>query len=106
MRKFQAAIAADVDPTALVEVINAAQAEWAAAQAEVDHAPAPDLMDAAEVYARIDSIGDVPAKLNDASGEGLADVYTGLDLQVLYEPEALTAEISMRVNSVRVRGGT
>jgi hypothetical protein len=96
LRKFQAAIAAGVDPVALVEVINAAQAERAAAQAEIEHAPAPDLMDAAEVYARIDSVGDVTAKLSDALGEGLIDVYTVLDLQVLYEPEALTAETSMR----------
>jgi hypothetical protein len=65
LKKFQAAIAAGVDPTALVEVINAAQAERAAAQAEIDNAPVPDLMDVAEVYARIDMFGDVPAKLND-----------------------------------------
>ena len=77
IRKFQAAIAAGVDPAALVEMINAAQAERAAAQAEINNTPAPDLMDAAEVYARLDMLGDVPAKLNAASPEGLADVYTG-----------------------------
>ncbi|OLF10473.1 recombinase family protein [Actinophytocola xinjiangensis] len=106
LRKYQAAITAGVDPAALVEVINSAQAERVAAQAEVDNAPAPNLMDAAEVQARIDMLGDVATKLNDATGEGLAELYAGADLQVLYEPEALTAEISMRVNSVRVRGGT
>ena len=58
-------------------MINAAQAERAAAQAEINNTPAPDLMDAAEVYARVDMLGDVPAKLNAASREGLADVYTG-----------------------------
>ena len=105
LRKFQAAITAGVDAAALVEVINAAQAERAAAQAEINNTPAPDLMDAAEIYARIDMLGDVPAKLNSASREGLTDVYTGTDLQVLFEPETSTAEISMRVNSVRVRGG-
>jgi DNA invertase Pin-like site-specific DNA recombinase len=106
LRKFQAAITAGVDPNALVEVINAAQAEREAAQAEINNTSAPDLMDAAEVYARIDSFGDVPRKLSDARGEGLAELYTGLDLGVLYEPETFTAEISMQVNSVRVRGGT
>lgn len=65
----------------------------------------PDLMDAAEVYARIDMLGDIGAKLNDAKGEGLADLYTGLDLGVLYDPETSIAEVSMRVNSERVRGG-
>jgi hypothetical protein len=49
IRKFQAAIAADVDPSAVVEVINAAQAGRAAAQAEINNTPAPDLMDAADL---------------------------------------------------------
>jgi DNA invertase Pin-like site-specific DNA recombinase len=106
LRKYQAAITAGVDPAALVEVINAAQVERAAAQAEVDNAPAPDLMDAAEVYARVDMLSNAAARLNDASGEGLAELYAGVDLQVLYEPETSTAEISMRVSSVCVRGGT
>jgi integrase len=106
IRKFQAAIAAGVDPGALVEAINAAQAERAAAHAEINNTPAPELMDAAEVYARIDMLGDVPAKLNDGSPEGLAEVYAGTNLQVVYEPETSIAEVSMRVNSVRVRGGT
>jgi hypothetical protein len=106
LRKFQAAIAAGVDPGALVEAINAAQAERTAAQAEINNTPAPVLMDAAEVYARIDMLGDVPAKLTAGSGESLAEVYTGTNLQVVYEPETSIAEVSMRVNSVRVRGGT
>jgi hypothetical protein len=106
LRKFQAPIAAGVDPTAIVDAINSAQAERVAAQAEINNTPAPNLMDLAEVYARIDSLGDVTAKLNDAKGEGLAELYAGVDLGVLYEPQTSTAEISLRVNSVRVRGGT
>ena len=106
LRKFQAAIVAGVDPNALVEVINAAQAERQAAQAEINNTSAPDLMDAAEVYARVDSFGDVPAKLKAATGEGLAELYTSLDLQICFDPMASIAEVSMRVNSERVRGGT
>jgi hypothetical protein len=63
-------------------------------------------MEAAEVYARIDSLGDVSATLNKGSREKLAELYAGTDLQVLSEPGGSTAAISMRVNSVRVRGGT
>jgi hypothetical protein len=40
LRRFQAAIAAGIDPAALVEVINTAQAERAAAPAELDNVPA------------------------------------------------------------------
>ncbi|WP_260189104.1 recombinase family protein [Actinophytocola gossypii] len=105
IRRFQAAIAAGIDPTALVEAINTAQAERAAAQAEINNTPALNLMEAAEVHARIASLGDVPATLSRGSREKLAELYAGTDLQVLYEPGGSTAEISMRVNSVRVRGG-
>lgn len=51
VRRFQAAIAAEIDPTALVEAINIAQAKLAAAQAEINNKPAPILMEAAEVRA-------------------------------------------------------
>lgn len=106
IRRFQAAIAAGIDPTALVEAINTAQAERAAAEAEINNTPAPNLMEAAEVYARIDSSGDVPVTLNQGSREKLAELYAGTGLQVLYEPGGSIAEISTRVNSVSVRGWT
>jgi len=61
-------------------------------------------MDTAEVYARIESVGDGPAKLKDANGEGLAELYTGLDLQIRFELETSIAEVSMRVSSEHVRG--
>jgi hypothetical protein len=39
LRKFQAAIEAGVDPAAMVEGMNQAQAERVAARAELDNAP-------------------------------------------------------------------
>jgi hypothetical protein len=68
----------------LVEAINTAQAERAAAQAEINNTPTLNLMEAAEVYARIDSLGDVPATLSRGSREKLAELYAGTDLQVLF----------------------
>jgi hypothetical protein len=62
-------------------------------------------MDAAEVYAWIDMLGDVPAELSAGTVEELAEVYASTNLQVVYEPETSIAEVSMRVNSVRVRDG-
>ncbi|OLF12556.1 hypothetical protein BU204_29060 [Actinophytocola xanthii] len=61
MRRFQAPSLPSSGPVALVEVIDAAQR--AAAQAEIGHTPAPNLMDT-------------------ASEEWLVDVYTELDLQL------------------------
>jgi hypothetical protein len=54
LRKFQAAIEAGVDPAAMVEAMNQAQAERVAARAEVDNAPEPTALTDAEVYAMID----------------------------------------------------
>ena len=49
LRRFQEAIAAGIDPAALVESMNEAQAQRAAARAELDNMRAPDTLDAAEV---------------------------------------------------------
>jgi len=54
VRRFQTAIAAGVHPAALVESINQAQAQRAAAQAELDGAPSPTALTEADVYAMID----------------------------------------------------
>ena len=48
-----------VDPTALVEAINQAQEERTAAQAQISGAATGGTLDVAEVYAMIDSIGDI-----------------------------------------------
>ena len=62
--RYQAAIAAGVDPAAMVEAINQAQAERRAAQAEIDSAPAAAVLAAADVHAMIESLGDVGAALD------------------------------------------
>jgi recombinase-like zinc beta ribbon protein len=110
LRRFQAAIASGVDPAALVDVINEAQAQKAAARAELDDTPPPNLLTDAEVYAMVDSLGDVGAALADVKEEGLADLYAAVDLQVHYEPAANAAAVGIRlgrrVNSDGVRGAS
>ncbi len=110
LQRFQAAIAAGIDPAALGEPTNAAQAKLATAQAELTGMPAPDALTEAEVYVMIDSLGDVGAALSDTKPESLSSLYTAVGLQVRYEPEAHVAEVTIqpagRVNSACVRGGT
>ncbi|HET6500879.1 MAG TPA: recombinase family protein [Amycolatopsis sp.] len=110
LRRFQAAIEAGIDPAALVEAINEAQAQRAAARAELDNAPAPNTLSNAEVYAMIDSLGDVAEALANPKRERLENLYTAVDLQVRYEHETRAADVIIRpparVNSARVRGGT
>jgi hypothetical protein len=108
LRRLQEAIASGVDPVALVDVINEAQRERAAARGELERAPVPNLLTGAEVYAMIDSLGNVGAALSEAKRDSLANLYTGINLQVLYEPREKAADVSVRlgrrVNSAGVRG--
>ncbi|OLF05307.1 hypothetical protein BU204_37230 [Actinophytocola xanthii] len=106
LRRHQSAIEAGVDPAALVEVINTAQAERAAARAELDNAPAQRTLDRADVFAMVDSLGDVGARLGDAKPQSLIKLYSELRLDLRYEPEeqAVYVAASPRVVNVRVRG--
>jgi hypothetical protein len=110
LRRLHAAIEAGVDPAAMVEPINQAQAQRVAAQPELDHARAPTCMERAEVYAMVDSLADLGAALSTASAERQAQLYQAAKLEIRYEPGGQIAEVSIRlesrVNSVRVRGAT
>ncbi|GAB2996574.1 recombinase family protein [Amycolatopsis acidiphila] len=108
LRRYQAAIGSGVDPAALVDVINQAQAERAAAKAELGNAPKEKAVSEAEVYAMIDSLGDLGTVLTEAKPVALERLYQALNLQLRYEPKELAvyATTSPRVGSVRVRGGT
>lgn len=50
MRQLQAVIEAGVDPAAVVEAINEAQAERAAAKTELENTSVPDFLSNAEIY--------------------------------------------------------
>jgi recombinase len=109
VRRFQAAIAAGVDPASMVDAINQAQAERTAAQSEIDTAQTSEAaLDLAEVYAMIDSLGDIGAVLGEAKPASLQRLYQALSVQVQYEPAERAAYVTAtpRVDSAGVRGGT
>lgn len=108
VRRLQDAIKAGADPAALVEAINDAQATRAAAQAELDNSPEPAAIGEAEVYAMVDSLGDVGSALKEAKPESLGRLYENLSIDLKYEPHARTVEatIAPRVVSACVRGRT
>lgn len=109
LKRYQAAIAAGVEPSAVVDAINQARAERDAARAHLAQAPdQPPVMDLAEVYAMIDALGDVGSVIERAQPEGLARLYRELDLDVRYLPahQGGVATLSLRVASECVRGGT
>ncbi|WP_199750055.1 hypothetical protein [Amycolatopsis sp. WAC 04169] len=108
LRRFQDAIAAGVDPMALVESINEAQADRAAAQGALAVADEPAGITDAEVYAMIDSLGDIKAALADSQPGKLARLYRDLRLDLRYdnEKEAVYATTSLRVNNAGVRAAS
>jgi hypothetical protein len=80
LRKLRAAIEAGVDPAALVESINEAQAQRAATRAQLEaDAPASNALSDVEVYAMIDSLGDVGHALNRADPTRLQELYETFD---------------------------
>jgi hypothetical protein len=106
LRRHQAAIDAGVDPAALVEPMNHAQAERQAAKEELQHLPEAQTVDVAEVYAMLDQLGDVARHLNSRSPDRIMQVYRDLGLQVVYDnkKEAVAVTASPRVGNVCVRG--
>jgi hypothetical protein len=108
LRRFQAAIEAGIDPTAIVDAVNETQAQRVAAKAELEGLPSPGLITRAEVYARIDSLGDVGVALRRASPDKLSALYHDLGVELRFHPEERTvlATASPRVVSECVRGGT
>ncbi|HEX3779689.1 MAG TPA: recombinase family protein [Pseudonocardiaceae bacterium] len=108
LRRFRAAIEAGIDPAALVEATNEAQAQRVAARAELDNAPAPDALTDAHLYAMIDSLGDVGAVLTERKPVALGRLYESVRLEMIYQPDELAVDvtISPRVVSDCDRGGT
>jgi hypothetical protein len=87
-------------------VINRAQAERAAAEAEVANLPTSTVITDAEIHAMIDSLGDVGAALSDAKPDSLSQLYQRLRLDLRYKPHENAVEVTsnLRVVSTGVRG--
>ncbi|WP_093420201.1 recombinase family protein [Saccharopolyspora flava] len=109
LRRLQDAIKAGVDPVALVESVNEAQAEREAAQAELANAPKPDALTDADLHAVLDSLGDVGRALNRADPYKLQELYEKIGLEMTYDPDSRSVETAVNLGrsvSARVRGGT
>lgn len=111
LRRFQEAIAAGVDPVAVVEPINRARAERDAARACLAHpVQQPEMYTETQVRAMVDDLGDlgdVGAALGRARPDRLASLYRQLDIAVRYELSEFggSATVTIRVANECVRGG-
>ncbi|WP_346136668.1 hypothetical protein [Lentzea roselyniae] len=109
LRRFQDAIAAGIDPSALVEAMNEAQEKRAAAQAELNGAPKRVGRSAAEIHAMIDSLGDVKKVIRQADLAELQRLYEALNVEIVYNATGRMLDASIRPvgrDKAGVRGGT
>jgi DNA invertase Pin-like site-specific DNA recombinase len=109
LRRLQDAIKAGANPGALVDAINHAHAQYEAARDELTRLPVEHVINRAEVYAMIDSLGDVGSALNDADPARLQALYESLRLEMIYHPDKQAVEATINPggrDSERVRGGT
>ncbi|MGY2011693.1 hypothetical protein ACW9HC_32375 [Nocardia gipuzkoensis] len=85
LARHLAAIEAGVDPQALVTAMNAAQADKAAAQAELKSLPKINRLTENEIRKLIDSLGDIRAVLAAGDPADKARLYRTLALEVRYQ---------------------
>ena len=91
----------------MVEAINRAKVQRDAIRADLVHQPKATMLDAAEVYAMIDSLGDAGAVIEQARPDSLAKLYRDLRLEVRYRHaiDGGEAIATIAVANDCVRGG-
>jgi hypothetical protein len=97
LSRLRAAIEAGADPAALVESVNAAQEQRAAAQAELRVLkPDPARLTDAEVYAMVDALGDVGDSLTRANPDRMRKIYDNLRLEMIYDHSERAVDVTIR----------
>jgi hypothetical protein len=95
--RLRAAIEAGADPRPLVESLNAAQEQRAAAQAELRVTrPDPARLTDAEIYAMVDSLRDVGAALNRANPDRMSKIYDSLRLEMVYDHDERAVDVVVK----------
>lgn len=91
----------------LVDIINEAQAQRAAARADLDSVPIHQPLHSVDVEELIDSLGDMAAALTRADPDSQIALYQALRLELRYHhvERAVYFTASPRVVNVGVRGG-
>ncbi len=107
LERYTRAIEAVIDPSSLVGAMNAAQAERAAAQVELDTIPRPVQVTARELSGLIDSHRDIRARLDAGDPVDKMELYKALEVQIRYQPMHPRAQVSagLAVVSTGVRRG-
>ncbi|MFG1770700.1 recombinase family protein [Nocardia salmonicida] len=103
-----AAVEAGVDPQVVVEALNAAQAEKASAEMEINNLPRIERLTEVEIRKLVESFGDVRLVLANGTSAQKQELYDALKLQVQYSHLEHQANVCAHivVFSTGVRRGT
>ncbi|MFF0488522.1 hypothetical protein ACFYTQ_05815 [Nocardia sp. NPDC004068] len=106
--RHRRAIEAGVDPIALVDAMNAAQAEKAIATAELEQIPKPIKLTTSQIEKMIDALGDVRAVLDAGRPEDKQALYAAMNVQIRYDHRRQVATVTADPHgfSTGVRRGT
>jgi hypothetical protein len=97
LSRLRAAIEAGADPAAPIEPLNAAQEQRVTAQTELAVArPGPWDLSESEVYAMVDSLGDVGASLNGADPARMQRIYKSLRLEMVYDNDDRAVDVVIK----------
>jgi hypothetical protein len=106
LARHLAAIEAGVDPQAIVTAMNTAQADKAAAQAELKSLPKINRLTDTEIRKLIESLGDIRAVLAAGDPADKAQLYRALALEVRYQHQQQLAIVGATpVGLALVSGG-
>jgi DNA invertase Pin-like site-specific DNA recombinase len=109
IHRLQQAIEAGANPLALVDALNRAEEERQAARNDLDHTPSAHTLNCADVAMIVDELSNIGATLDRADPTGLEELYAALRLEMIYDANTRTVEVTIRParrDSERVRGGT
>lgn len=107
LERYTRAIEAGIDSSSLGGAMNAAQAENAAAQVELDTIPKPVQVTERELSGILDSFGDFRARLDAGDPVDKMELHKALEVQIRYQPIQRRAQVSagLAVVSTGVRRG-
>ena len=100
LARYRSALEAGTDPAIASQWIWEMEADRALARAQLDeHADAPQQLEATEIAAQLDQIGDIGAMIRDADRKAKADLYAGLELRLTYHPVKRIVRAEANLNS-------
>lgn len=100
LARYRTALEAGTDPAIVSQWIQEVEADRALARAQIDEQEdAPQRLEAGEIAAQLDQIGDVGAMIRDADREDKAALYAGLELRLTYYPAKRIVRVEANLNS-------